>query len=725
MNTRTTYKIRPAGRHILTIGEDLIQDNHAAVVELVKNAYDADSTYVNIEFKASPDRKTYSIAIEDNGHGMSGHDVIHKWMVPSTSDKRDRGTSPGGRTLQGRKGIGRYASSILGDDLLLETVNDGGAKTTVCLQWKDFQTATYLDDVDVLIETQKTSQSPGTRLTMNGDRERLEEWNQERFNKLRFELKKLKSPVGRFFRHDEFRIKLTIIGFRGIEDIEEIIAPFPLVDLYDYRIAGRITADGKGTLEYSSQKVRNTVEENFPFDINDPTGCGELDIDIRVYDRDKDSIDALIKRGFTNESGEYVRKLQARQLLNEYNGIGVYRSGFRIRPLGDAEYDWLKLNARRVQNPSMRIGSEQAIGYVHIQSEKRSGLIEKSARDGLRENRAFDRLREVTRAVIKELEVRRFDYRDKVGLGRSARKVDYKLERLYSFDPLREGIRTQLTKGAVDKSTAEVIVQIISQQEEEKNKVADEIREAVAVYQGQATLGKIMNVILHEGRRPLDYFRHRIPHLRRWYEKFTKTGDLVSLEKIVRSADGIIENMEFFVKLFGRLDPLASGKRGARKPLQLKKSIEDALALFENEMNSLSVSVEITGADDFKLSGWFQDFYSIFANLIDNSLYWLKEKKTPTPTISIEFQTEGYSLKHIDYRDNGPGIDPSHIESEVIFEPQFSTKPDGTGLGLAIAGEAADRNGLELKAFESEEGAYFRLQPKMGVNNEPIEATNS
>ena len=42
MKTSTTYKIRPAGRHIFTIGRDLIQDNYAAVFELVKNAYDAD-----------------------------------------------------------------------------------------------------------------------------------------------------------------------------------------------------------------------------------------------------------------------------------------------------------------------------------------------------------------------------------------------------------------------------------------------------------------------------------------------------------------------------------------------------------------------------------------------------------------------------------------------------------------------------------------------------------
>ena len=79
MNTDTTYKIRPAGRHVLTIGRDLIQDNYAAVVELVKNAYDADSPDVNIEFKASRDRSGYSIVISDHGHGMSRYDVISKW----------------------------------------------------------------------------------------------------------------------------------------------------------------------------------------------------------------------------------------------------------------------------------------------------------------------------------------------------------------------------------------------------------------------------------------------------------------------------------------------------------------------------------------------------------------------------------------------------------------------------------------------------------------------
>ena len=135
--------------------------------------------------------------------------------------------------------------------------------------------------------------------------------------------------------------------------------------------------------------------------------------------------------------------------------------------------------------------------------------------------------------------------------------------------------------------------------------------------------------------------------------------------------------------------------------------------MFENEMKSEDVSTEIRGADNFKFSAWSQDIYAIFTNLVDNSLYWMSQKKRKERKITIELVSDGNSLSHIDYRDTGPGIEPSLIENEVIFEPEFSTKPNGTGLGLAIASEAAERNGLELKAFESDEGAYFRLQPKM------------
>ena len=350
---------------------------------------------------------------------------------------------------------------------------------------------------------------------------------------------------------------------------------------------------------------------------------------------------------------------------------------------------------------------------MHIDSVEWSGLEEKSARDGLKDNEAFNRLKEVTLAVIRQLERRRYEYRRKAGLSRPAIKVERELGRLFSFDALKRNIRRQLTEDGCNQPTIDRIIEIVGQVEKDKGRDANEIRQALRVYQGQATLGKILNVIVHEGSQPLSYFRNQIPNLRYWRERFQETGDLGKLEKMLSIADGVEENMEIFVKLFGRLDPLAAGKRAAKKPLELKKTIENALSVFENEIKSEDVSTEIGGTDNFKFSAWSQDIYVIFTNLIDNSLYWMSQKKGTKRQITIELVTDGNSLSHIDYRDSGPGIEPCLIENVAIFEPEFSTKPDGTGLGLAIASEAAERNGLELKAFTSDEGAYFRLQPKM------------
>ena len=719
MRTTETYRVRPAGRHILTIGRELIQDPYAAVVELVKNAYDADSPDVEITFRALSARTRYTITILDRGHGMSRDTVINKWLVPSTGDKLTRKISPGGRTMQGRKGIGRFATAILGEDLRLETTTPEGQTTVVCVTWKDFESAEYLDQVEILVEDRKDPGPRGTCLTITGNASMLSEWDQHQIDKLRFELKKLISPVKLPSRaqsqtpNDSFVISLSVEGFLEgqHESTYEIIEPYPIFDLYDYRIAGKIDGNGAGTLIYSQQKTRNTASEEIPFAHNSGSGCGELIIDIRAYDREREAVESLIGRGLKDEAGNYVSKLQARQLLDQYNGIGVYRNGFRIRPLGDPDFDWLRLNEQRVQNPSLRVGGNQVIGYVQIQSEEQSGLSEKSARDGLRENAAFTSLKQITKAVIAKLEERRFAYRKKAGLSRPALKLERELEKLFSYDDLRKGIREKILKHGGTLETADELLRIITKDEIQRNHIASDIRQTVAIYQGQATLGKIINVILHEGRRPLNYFKNEIPNLTFWLSAYLETGDPEKLTKFLPSAKGVGLNADVFVKLFSRLDPLAAKERSDKRPILLKPTIQSALAVFTEDLKAHSIVPKVVGPDHFRYTCWEQDIYAIFTNLVDNSIYWIKEKKCPQREIHIVISAKSADLEYIDYRDTGPGIEPELIRTEVIFEPEFSTKPEGgTGLGLAIAGEAAARNGLELKAFESQSGAYFRLQ---------------
>ncbi len=705
-----SYKIRPAGRHILTIGRDLIQDPYAAIVELVKNAYDADASKVTVEFNNICDKK-FQVIVSDDGHGMSNDTVVNKWMVPSTNDKQTRKISPSGRIMQGRKGIGRYASSILGNELFLETVCEN-KKTSLYVDWDSFEKAEYLDDVEILIETKDSQETSGTKLTITGNEQSLSDWNEKQFDKLNSELKKLKSPIkDNTSKDNQFDIYLYIHGFSEQIDKEIKIEPYPLFELYDYKISGTINADGKGKLTYSLQKARNSTTENLDFDFGTKTQCGCVEFDIRVYDREPTAIDTLINRGLKDESGNYVGKLEARRLLDQNNGVGVYRNGFRIRPLGDSDYDWLKLNEARVQNPSKKIGSNQVIGTVKIESEDISNLKEKSARDGLIDNEAYKNLIKLTQEVISKLEERRFLYRKQAGLSRPTLKIETEFEKLFSFDSLKADVQKTLKTGNVDTNITTSVLTAIDESEKEKNKIIQSIKETVAIYQGQATLGKIINVILHEGRKPLTFFKNQIPILNYYYEQYSN-GNVDSLPEIAKKMQDFSFNSNIIVQLFSKIDPLAAGKRGSKRPVNLKTELFSAWSIFNNDYQD--ISFEVKEDTDTSLICWKQDIYSVFTNLIENSVFWIHEKNSKTKKIEIIIHTDDNEIQYIDYRDTGPGIEPSHIESGIIFEPEFSTKPHGTGLGLSIAGEAAKRMGFNLKALTSNTGAYFRLE-KQGI----------
>lgn len=716
-----SFRIRPAGRHLITIGEDLIHDHHAAVLELVKNAYDADSFNVTVNLSIGKDEESIVIIVEDDGHGMTRDTVVNHWLVPSTTNKLQKRKSPDGRVMQGRKGIGRYAASILGSDLLLETVCPEKQKTEVYLQWTDFESAEFLSDVEIIVRSSSTDKPQGTKLTITGSGKYLSAWKVQEIDKLEYELKKLISPVESVLssRRDSkpFKVTLIIDGFfyESKSTVKKEIKPFPIFELYDYRISGLITKDGKGTLRFNNQKARNSVDEEISVDLNGSTGCGNLAFDIRVYDRETEAIDQIIKRGLKHDKDKYFARSEAKKLINDNNGIGVYRHGFRIRPLGDPDFDWLKLNEQRIQEPSVRIGSNQVIGYVEIESEELSGLEEKSARDGLKDNDPFKSLKKITSQVISQIEERRYIYRSKAGLSRPVIKIEKELEKLFSFEDIKLGIKKRLSKSGIDSKIANDIVDFISRKEGESNKIAEDIRMAVAIYQGQATLGKIINLILHEGRKPLNYFKNQIPNLKFWINEFSsnKTDELAA--EIIPIVNGISNNSQLFVDLFGRLDPLAAAKRKPKEYFDIITVVRRTFDVFETEMIDNKIQYEVTSSNPkVDIFGWPNDVYIIMTNLIENSIFWLVEKKIKVKRIEVNILSNSNSLEYLDYHDTGPGIEKHLIESEVIFEPGFTTKRPGTGLGLAIAGEAASRNSLQIKAFESEVGAYFRLQPTIG-----------
>ena len=119
-NTETT-KMRPRARLISLLGDELISDERVAVVELVKNSYDADASSVQVIFETNKKNNISRLIIQDDGNGMNLETIEKGWFEPGTVIKKQKERSPGGRLYQGAKGVGRFAAARLGDALFLQT----------------------------------------------------------------------------------------------------------------------------------------------------------------------------------------------------------------------------------------------------------------------------------------------------------------------------------------------------------------------------------------------------------------------------------------------------------------------------------------------------------------------------------------------------------------------------------------------------------------------------
>lgn len=706
---------RPMARIVRTLGDELIKDAYAAVIELVKNGFDADARKVNIEFKCLNVSEKACIIISDDGHGMDYSTVINGWMIPGTTDKVKRRISPGGRVMLGEKGIGRLAAAKLGKILTLETTNKEKETTTIMVDWRVFEKDTFLDEIEFPIETRTTPKKPGTELTIENIE--INEWNLKTISTLKKELRKLLSPVST--KQEDFEIYLDF-SHSGIDEFKTysgIIEPFPVLDYFDYRLFGMIDETGNGTLTYQNGVDTRIPEEVISVRIKPEgqmSGCGIIKIDVRGFDRDASSIDELIQRSqLKDETGNFMGKNEARNLLNELSGIGIYRQDFRIRPHGDAGYDWLELDKRRVQNPSLRLGSDQIAGYITIESEENSHLREKSSREGLIEDNHFKTLVKTVLISLAELEIRRFNFRKKTGRGRVATGIEKSLETIFDFSGLEKSIDGMVQTERIDSNARDTIIKTIQREKKEKEEYLERIREVIARYEGQVTLGKIIGVLMHEGRKPLKYIDEECPRIVRWMNNLRQKEILLpddsifTKDEIIEGLTDIKKESELLIELFNKLEPLAVKKRKRPEIVDINTIVSRMYTLFKGELEKADIEFVRDFEGDFSLYGVESDVYIALTNLMDNSIYWLSaiEEKKKTIRISMKYEKE---ILLLDFADNGPGIKEEFVES--IFEPGFSTKPDGTGLGLSIAGEVILRNNGKIQLLDYKKGAYFRIE---------------
>ena len=706
---------RPSARLIGTIGEDIIKDMHAAVVELVKNSYDADANEVQIFFEATSDKKLL-LSVQDDGHGMDENVVVDKWLVPSTSDKLNRRTSPKGRIMQGRKGIGRFAVAVLGEKLKLETVSQN-KKTSLLINWDDFVESKYLDEILIEISTSSITSKSGTVFYVEGSNEKLALWNDSEIEYLVKELRKLLTPMdntSKDEKKDTFEITVQFKNFTSDKYKNETINinPLPLLDYYDYRVSGKIFPDGSNTLVY--QNKNSGIEEyvsEFNFYLSEKEKfSGVINIDFRIFDRDPEAIENLVYEMF-NSGEEKLGKNEAKNLLNDIAGVSIFRNKFRIRPYGDVENDWLSLDKKRVQMPAVRIGANQISGMIEIQDEEISNLVEKSARDGLKEDAYYDGLISVISQLLNFVELKRYSFRQKTGKGRKNHVFSKQIGILTDFSAVKSKVASAMQKANLSTEDVKDVNDFIDNDIKEKLKIAQELEKQIAMYQGQATLGKIMDVVMHEVRKPLQWIKNQTNNLERAYNRYSKSNDTKELDRVMKIVEETPEQLKIITALFKRLNSLATRKRSAMAVFSLRDTVATSVEIFTDEIQRKSIDLRVNMDEDFLFNGWREDILAALANIIENAVYWVDYAKE-NKAIEISL-IDAKDTIEISIWNNGPKIIRDLLDDDSLFNPGISGKVTengvGTGLGLAIAGEAVDRNGGQIKVIEVTEGAKFLI----------------
>lgn len=427
------------------LGENLVTRNHVAVAELIKNAYDADATEVEIAFtNARQDEggDRSEIRIDDDGTGMTYNEIQENWMRIGTTDKvRNPRTEEYGRQKTGNKGIGRFSCRRLGYRLELTATaedpeSDQYMKTEVDFQWDDFARNTNVDTIEVPADVEYLDEAEtGVTLRILDLRD---EWTQRDFNTLRRNV--LTLSVVQQQRRDGYK---EDPGFEISFDAPEFAqGEGSLLDqVYQAgwcKLNGEFTEEGDVEL---SIEAKNIGKRSYTIK-NEYDGLAGSGFKIAFIPKDKEH--------FRDTSTLSLER--AKEVTNSHGGIRVYKNGFRVYPYGGPDDDWLGIDryySRRIGSPDDELENlsgemefhkdfnrtmllhprnENLIGRISIASD--ADLQMKTDREGFIQNQAFEDLKDGVRLALQWLTLQYSNYQSLVEREQFEKKAEKFLEQV-------------------------------------------------------------------------------------------------------------------------------------------------------------------------------------------------------------------------------------------------------------------------------------------------------
>ena len=703
---------RSRARLVEILGEHLIKDNTVGLLELVKNAYDADATTVEISLENLDYPRKTIVTVKDNGDGMTLNTVEGPWLEPAHGgkeiQKEKEARSSLGRLPLGEKGIGRFAAHKLGKHLTLVTRHRKSSKEVVLeIDWTPFESHdAYLDEIILKPKEREpelfTESSHGTCLLMRNARER---WRDEDLRRLQASLQKLKSPTR---GATDFEVKLHCAEHPQYESLN----PVDLLDKAHFSLAGIVDEDGMIEFDYEADfdgkqarrrgEKRNLWSELHP-NLNRKPSCGEFYIDLNVWIR---KAELLRQAGVTKEQ------------LNAFSGVSLFRDGIRVLPYGDEGDDWLLLDKRRIDDPTRRFANNQVIGFVEVNQTVNRALVDKANREGLQENDAFMDMRELVQATVKLLEQHSFNERNKTTTDKKPEvaktEVTTTIEQVEHAARKSEAeakavgnaIETMEAKGWMQPEAAEILTQKV-----------DKLKKDVADYREKAeSANQTVKEVFSEDDKEREAFLHLVAVglvAERFTHEFARVvkhcADTIRQLRIVTKGDAsaqeaVVELERNIAELQNELVPL--GNLVHRSSVVGKEACNVAAlveTIFANNRERLKKD-KIVHMMQQKTKSAFNApiresvLAQVLDNILDNAIYWLGQKSARDDRILVvHLDSEARTIL---VTNSGPPIQ-NHIRSR-LFQKFAGSKLNGRGLGLFICRELLTRHGATIEVVERE-----------------------
>ncbi len=734
-NQNNAISLRPKARLLKTLGEELISSETVALIELVKNAYDADATTILIKFDGDLKTGAGSVTIYDDGHGMDMEVIHNSWMIIAAPTKKiNKSSKSGKRRVLGEKGIGRFATSRIAKELeLITRIPEKATEAYAFFDWSQFDNDDlFLDEIEFLAEqreakeiikgwplskfqkTESSQQLHGTVLRMNALKHY---WERSDFEQLQRGLSRLISP---FNNVSDFNI--FVDGPSSVGTIATKIEPPEIIKYPHYTVKGHIRENGNFSFLVKVESTGETHEldgfyygkytegvwdvipsqhviSDFSDDELREVRCGPFSFELRIWDRDElDNVNQKVGGG--------IRSI--RKDLDSIAGINIYRDGFRVLPYGEPDNDWLRLDIRRVNNPTKRLSNNQITGYISITADNNPELHDRSNREGLDNNVSYSDMQDIMRLILTELEGIRWLARrgDKSTKGEAP--VQKGLFEQPDFSALKESIRNE-------RLDVKETIKLVSQVETGWKRQIKNFQSVLSQYHALATLGGIVDKVLHDGRQPLSTIQTEAGLGKELMEDLVVDDfeEIILKKKDAKNIEvgfqRIIGQADILRDVFRRIEPFGGRKRGRPKKYYIEELIKDVFLNYRREISNDSIVVDLPNTETL-VSVDVTELSEIFTNLIGNSLYWLGMVPKDSRFIRVLISRINEGELEILFSDTGPGIDPKY--KEHIFDPYFSTKPDGHGLGLCLVGEIVKdyyNGSVELMDTGYKAGAVFRI----------------